>query len=193
MSFVSIIATKDFLTIMSDGRVMGINGTPIEENYQKFLKVGDSSFIAYAGDRAFCEMLSRDIQGMVESKSYDTAIQVLEQIFKKADFGERSVLMGIGGLNSSGNIEFFTISSKNYVIQKQKYYPENDTVSYAFLNNTKMGHEEFQEKLIELLRETGYGAPSQTIQAQRLLNNFIAELDNSVNKSTFRFVIKVKE
>nr|WP_186322848.1 hypothetical protein [Paenibacillus xylanexedens] len=182
---------KIFLTIMSDGRIMGINSTPIEENYQKFSMIGDSSFIAYAGDRAFCEMLSRDIQSIVESKSYNIAIQVLEQTFKKVGLGERSVLMGIGGLNSSGKIEFYTINSKNCAIQK--YYPENDTVSYAFLNNTKLGHEDFQNKLVELLRETGYQAPSQTIQAQRLLNNYIAELDNSVNKSTFRFVVKVKE
>lgn len=62
MSFVSIVVSSEFVTVMSDGRVSGENNTVLEENYKKFKKISPKQFIAYVGSRAICEHIVEQIE-----------------------------------------------------------------------------------------------------------------------------------
>lgn len=190
MSFVSVIARESFLTVMSDGRVIDRNDCIIDEAYQKF-SCDEKSFIAYAGSREVCEMITRDIRDLVfNDRDYVGATLVLVQVFEqlKLESHGLKVMMALGGVNKQEEIELNTVDS----IKKEtlSFKPKGSDIDYAFLNNIKNNKVDFQTKLVELLKQTGIDTPSNTIQAQRLLNNYISDLDISVNKKTFRAVVK---
>lgn len=190
MSFVSVIARESFLTVMSDGRVIDRNDCIIDEAYQKF-SCDEKSFIAYAGSREVCEMITRDIRDLVfNDRDYVGATLVLVQVFEqlKLESHGLKVMMALGGVNKQEEIELNTVDS----IKKEtlSFKPKGGDIDYAFLNNIKNNKVDFQTKLVEILKQTGIDTPSNIIQAQRLLNNYISDMDISVNKKTFRAVVK---
>lgn len=58
MSFVSVLGREKFLCVMSDGKLLGENNEILQEDYQKFINIGNSAFIAFAGSQGACEELS---------------------------------------------------------------------------------------------------------------------------------------
>ena len=56
MSFVSIIATKNFICIASDGRVLRKEQEIIDEEYKKFRLPTPKCFVAYTGNKEACEL-----------------------------------------------------------------------------------------------------------------------------------------
>jgi hypothetical protein len=187
---VSIVARENFLNVMSDGRVTGSDHKIIDEEYQKYM-CDNNSFIAYAGTLEACEMVVRDINELVFiDKDYSGAINVLLEVFKQVKLEEKGmkVMMALGGLNKNGEIGFYTVDSIKK--ESQAYIPKDDDIAYSFLNNTDHDDTDLKSKFREILKETGFDTPSKSIQAQRLMNNFVADRDISVNKKTFRAVIK---
>ncbi|MEK4006480.1 hypothetical protein [Paenibacillus sp. FSL H3-0333] len=190
MSFVSIVARENFINVMSDGRVTGSNDEVVDEEYQKYVS-NDKSFIAFAGTLETCEMVVRDIKEIVfDNKDYVGAIYVLLGVFKQIKLEEKGmkVMMALGGVNKIGEIEFYTVDSIKK--EAQTYIPKDDDIAYAFLNNTEHEDVTLKSEFIGILKETGFDTPSKSIQAQRLMNNNVADRDKSVNKKTFRAVIK---
>lgn len=63
MSFVSVLQTEDFLTIVSDGRVVAANNENmiLNEQYQKFILPTDQTFLAFAGDQPSCEAVAQQL------------------------------------------------------------------------------------------------------------------------------------
>lgn len=190
MSFVSIVATENFITVMSDGRVTGKDNDEIlQEDYQKFMEVANGkAFIAYAGTKDVCELIAQHIKIAIENGlTLEDSSRIVRESINAAVPEDLSVMFSIGGINELGKIEFYTYDSKNNL--EQHFLTEPGQISYAFLNNSSTDID-FNDEIKKILRETGFSSPSETIQAQRLLNNRVADVDDSVNKKTSRFVIK---
>ncbi|WP_239613888.1 hypothetical protein [Cohnella mopanensis] len=194
MSFVSVLARESFLCVMSDGQVTNLDGvTIIQEDFQKFTSLMDGrAFIAFAGTKDLCEMIIRDTQ--LKDRNFSAWKDLFLLVFKALNLTELhkthnyKVMLAFGGINESDEIEVYSISSIDKNILHQK--PKGDNTDYSFLNNTSHSNEFWEKKLIELFRETGYNTPSELVSAQKLLNNFVADNENSVNKKTFKLVIK---
>lgn len=193
LSFVSIVARENFISIMSDGRVTGASGIPIQEDYQKFTVFDKSAFIAYAGTKDICETIVRDYEGFFRWNIYDFSMWVkeLQELFRTADFESQGlkVNLGFGGVNQDEKIEFHALSSSD--LRLQSFFPVKDDISFAFLNNTTLGDQIFNEKFVEFLKVTGFETPTNVIQSQKLLNNYVSQNDNTVNTKTFREVIRI--
>lgn len=191
MSFVSVVATEGFVTIMSDGRVKKVgSGEIIQEDYQKFIRVqNDKAFIAFAGIKELCEAIAINIKKTIEEgMSFDKIQKILKLTITQIIPSELTVMFAFGGLNHSNEIEFYSYNSK---YKKELHFkPVDDQIAYAFLNNSSASEDEFNNKFINILRETGFSSPSSTIQAQKLLNEFVVTKDNTVNNKTFRMSIK---
>jgi hypothetical protein len=191
MSFISVIARENFITVMSDGRVMNYEDVPIEENFQKFINIENRSFIAFGGTRELCEMITKDIVPILKNElNYSIWLQSFRRVLESLKLNQNNLkcMFAFGGINHERNIEFYTINS--ITLDSKKFNPYGDQISYAFVNNTKNADKLYEDKSIELFRETGFSTPSEVIQAQRLLNNFVSTQDVSVNNVTFRMIIK---
>lgn len=191
MSFVSIVATTGFVTVMSDGRVKDIvSGEIIQEDFQKFIKANDSkAFIAYAGNRESCEPIALNLKNAIEEGiSFDIVQTILISAVRKLIPEHLTVMFALGGLNSDNEIEFYSFNSRENT--NSHFKPANDVISYTFLNNTGIARKDFEGEFVKNLRETGFQSPTSTIQAQKLLNRYIASRDETVNNTTFRLSIK---
>ena len=190
MSFVSIIARENFISVMSDGRVMYGNEI-IQEDYQKFIKINDQSFVAFAGSKEICEIFIEEVRTIVNQNS--NIINYLHSLvgrFNQLSLNNHGlkVMLGIGGINSNQEIEFHTINSIDNQILN--FSPKGEMISYAFLNNTKYDDSVLVNKLIETLGQTGFGVVKEVKKAQKILNDFVAATDQTVNDTTYHVGIE---
>ncbi|BCG58441.1 hypothetical protein [Paenibacillus sp. URB8-2] len=192
MSFVSVLGREKFLCVMSDGKLLGENNEILQEDYQKFINIGNSAFIAFAGSQGACEELSVQMLPYFDEKTDFSAINnALIDFFNAEDPNQRDVkvMIAFGGINLEGHIEFYTIDSKTN--KSEKYFPEGEDIKFCFLRSGDFLNDlNVKGKMIELLRTTGVNTPTECISAQKLLNDYVADHDTSVNKKTSRMVIK---
>ncbi len=188
MSFVSIIAREDFISIMSDGRVCGPNGIPIQEDYQKFVRVDERFFVAFAGHKEPCELFLRN-SGLLSPRTYDVELFSAE-IQSKLIAGpsrKHKILLALGGFNHHEEIVFSTFSTIQP--KMQLFRPKGDDISYAFLNNSSVRSAQLEELLIEALKVSGFQTPDQIREGQTQLNSAVSAMDESVNSTVFNAVI----
>ncbi|MFW5437105.1 hypothetical protein [Paenibacillus apiarius] len=191
MSFVSVVATEHFVTVMSDGRVKNMEtGEILEEDYVKFHKSSDGKqFVAYAGNKQLCEILSKKIlQYLEDGCEYDNLILILNTTIYDTFKDQFGVMFAFGGINKDKQIEVYAYGNKKQGVLKFK--PENGNLAYTFLFHGKISDGELDEKFDGLIKEIGRDTPSKIIQSQKLLNSYVSEQDDTVNNNTFRMIIK---
>ncbi|QWU17811.1 hypothetical protein SAMN04487895_105229 [Paenibacillus sophorae] len=192
MSFVSVLGRRDFLCVMSDGTLIGDNNEILQEDYQRFINIGNQAFIAFAGSQGPCEELSVQMLPYFDVKTDFSAINnALTDFFNTDDLNQREVkvMIAFGGINLDGNIEFFTVDSETN--KSERYFPEGEDIKFCFLRSgDTLTDLNVKGKMIELLRTTGANTPTECVSAQKLLNDYIADHDAEVNKKTSRMVIK---
>ncbi|RFA36236.1 hypothetical protein CAI16_05460 [Virgibacillus dokdonensis] len=186
MSFVSVIASDSFISMVADGRVVQ-DGNSIQENYRKFKQIGLKQFVAFAGAKQICEAVMDQINVEIE-KMYElskVAKEIHSAIYGKSELEGINILFVVGGVNINGCIEFYTINRVDEEIRK--YKPETPTDrSYAFLHNGMIDEGIVGEKFEETYSKYGVTSLSKCQRVQEELNNKIADLDESVNKITFK-------
>lgn len=190
MSFVSVIAKEDFITVVSDGQVTR-NSEAIQNNYKKFTKISNKQFIAYTGIKEFCEGLVSEIKYKGnEIHNLNKIALDLDKKIKVIPYETYTVMFIVGGIGKSGNIEFYTLNN-NYSENLRYFNPKNDSLNYGFLHNGSLSSKiNLENKLVEHLRITGFNTPNKCIKAQKLLNKDIAQIDPTVNNVTFDLTIK---
>lgn len=193
MSFVSVLARENFLTVVSDGRVQGPDLLPMQEDYRKFIQVDSGFFVAFAGHKEPCERFI-DKSGLSRTSSRDLGLvsQRTKNLLLTHPYKNSKILLAFGGLNTLGEIEFATFSTLEPEIRF--FQPRGDDLSYAFLNNSSLKTTNLAGRLEKYLLLAGIGkgieSPDQLINAQVMLNNFVANLDSSVNTTTFTLSIQ---
>lgn len=191
MSFVSVMASSNFINVVSDGRV-SLNGVPLQENYKKFKKISEKQFIAYAGSKEVCENVVNQVDYQ-ESKVYDLR-QVAQEI-QAATSGSgnlslygHKMLFCVGGVNANRRIEFYTVENGSSNIGE--YKPSSSTdINYAFMS-TNTSDQLINEKLHEIASFMGTESASRCLQVQKELNNFVAGIDFTVNTNVSTLTIK---
>ena len=174
---------------MSDGRVSN-KGRVVKEDYQKFKKINKNQFIAFSGNKDLCEEIANQIP--LQNSKYDLQ-KIAREIFtvmKLIPFGENnSMSFGIGGIGLNGKIEFFTMRSDWAEIKH--YNPDNPKeVDCSLFTSDFIDSEVAHKKMRELNYEFDISTTSGCVKAQKKLNDFVASKDSTVNKNTFKLIIK---
>lgn len=195
MSFISIVATKNYVNVVSDGLVLrkSENGEliRIQEDFQKFMKISENQFVAFGGNHGIFEKVKETIP--YNPNSYDLN-ELSEMLFSKSSEvtpEEASIMMAVGGLDKEyKRIEFFTFSNKGNHIQH--YRPNNEEVAYSFIisnyiDDEKLG--EIDRMFMKLVRLHGYKKISKINKVQKDLSLIVSNMDPSVNKVTFNLSI----
>ena len=190
MSFVSVIAREDFITVVSDGQVSRGNMV-VQSDYKKFTKISDKQFIAFTGTKEFCEGLVNEIEFNRNGlHNLYNIVENLDKNIRTIPCQSYVVMFAVGGVGESGNIEFHTINN-NPSESIRSFSPKGDGLSYAFLHNGDLSSKiNLQSKLIEYIGRIGFNTPNKCIRAQKLLNSDVAKIDDTVNNVTFDLTIK---
>lgn len=185
MSFVSIVSTTKFISVMSDGRASDIDG-PQYEDFKKIDRV-DDSFVAYTGMIVYCLPLKERIIKLLNvGTEYkiikDIALKEIEKI--KNDNGKMNIVFG--GKNSQGGFELYLFSTS---IEGFEYYrPLENKVQFNYLGSDvliKSGidiGERFKYHFVK--------SNKVVVEAQKRLQIEVASFDKSVNHTIFHIAIE---
>ncbi|EJR61716.1 hypothetical protein IIO_02624 [Bacillus cereus VD115] len=95
-------------------------------------------------------------------------------------------------MNEDGKLVVYKLSNQEGT-EIERVQASGDGISYALLYNgsteERVGRS-LEKVLLKYIREIGYNTPNKAIRIQRKLNNYIADVDDSVNKITFNLTIK---
>ncbi len=183
MSFVSILATENFLTIMSEGRMMSHDKKVTREDYSKIRRIGNY-VLGFGGNLGPCAEF-------VNTSGLLRPIGNLDLMAENARarieaFREHKVFVVFGGRNGRGEIEFYGLGTEE--MRLLHYKPTGDEISFAFLNMPFQGYD-LNNNFIRFLGMTGYQTPEQTLRAQKMLNDDFAAINPVMNTNTFYEVI----
>lgn len=192
MSFISAIASQDFITVVSDGQVT-YEGKVIKEDYKKFRKINNDQFIAYAGAKEICEKFAEHLK-FSASQRYDLKL-VAEDLFSTiksiTPYERFKTSFIIGGISENNEIEFYTLSNNPLEEKVKSYLSHGDGVSYGFLSNEENEDKiNLENTLISHLSKTGFNTPNKCIRAQKMLNADVEKIDPTVNRRTFELIIR---
>ncbi|OKP91312.1 hypothetical protein [Paenibacillus sp. P32E] len=199
MSFISVVATEKFVTIMADGRVVNMDsGEIIEENFIKYLQVNEKAFIAFTGTKdtgeAMAETIARRIiEGEDFAKIHQILIGTIESL-KEIITDSRPVSIAFGGFNKEGEAELRSYASKSK--QTLQFKPKGHEFATTLMTgaNSSLDEKDLHVVFEGFMREAMHGnidpSPSQIIQAQKLMNKYVSERDYTVNNITSRLVLK---
>lgn len=202
MSLVSIAMTEDFISVMSDGRV-NHEGAVLQEDYQKFVVLGEGeAFVTITGTRANGEQAIEIVKEWYDKGTSLAELAIGLQTILSRDIPHSvhthiKLNMAIGGL-SDGCTEVYTLSNE-YESPKdvKKYSPKKGDMSLITFDPDEVTKQRVNltESFLGYLRQTGIRTleevnPSQFLQAQKQLNDFVASFDSSVNTNTFELVVE---
>ncbi|MGX5574892.1 hypothetical protein ACWKTS_26660 [Bacillus toyonensis] len=193
MSFVSVIQTEKFLTVVSDGQVTNESDkTIIQKDYKKFKKISPNQYIAFAGSKGWCELLLEDLPFKEKGHNLEQIVSGMKESISKLPFELGKSLLSVGGVNEDEKLVIYKLSNQEDT-EIDRVQASGDGISYALLYNGSMEERvgrSLEKVLLEYIREIGYNTPNKAIRIQRKLNNYIADVDDSVNKITFNLMIK---
>ncbi|QDH22554.1 hypothetical protein [Saccharibacillus brassicae] len=188
MSFISVIAKENFITVMSDNGANGSEHTPQPEEH--VVKVGEREFVATAGgDREARETIAKHISGLLEEGTpYDRILVILQMTLAVFSEKGKSVMTAFGGVNREGEIEVCTYDPNSHAERHLK--PRGSEIAYFFLAEGAGKYGNLYELLQSYWKETGTDTPSVMIQSQKLLHRYVASKDEDVSASTVKLVLK---
>lgn len=178
MSFVSIAGNSKYINVMSDGLAVFENERT-EENWEKFVKISDDRFIAFAGTVLTCLLVVRAAE---EKKNlpycdWEDFIKELVHGLKYSDVNKCFICIG----GKDRNLKFSTFSNKSD--QKEEHFElTSKDISYAFLSNVKE-QADLDRKFMSYAQRYRSIKSRDILLAQRDLNDFVSDLNpNEVNK-----------
>jgi len=189
MSFVSVIATEKFITVMSDGLVYNmITDEEIEQRYQKFRKISENQFIAFGGDRGLAEKVVEDIGYQNEERELlPIAASIRETLIKEVSPQVASCQVILGGIEKN-EIVFYSFNNdeKQELLMKK---PKGIDGEYSFLGSRENGLD-LDKEMGKIYSKYGFKTPTKALKVQKELNDVVSKVDPSVNRITFNLTIR---
>jgi hypothetical protein len=189
MSFVSVVARENFVTVMSDGRVQN-NDEIVREDYQKFVQITPDLFFAYTGHQPVGEGILKALENngcyeLFKTLNFSLVNMIIRTTIEAVNQSNKfKLLVAYGGRNTNGEIEVFYANSID--MQSGHYLPKGDAINVICLGNG-IGTGALLE---QLLFQTGSTTPQQILSAQEMMNNYVVTHDPSVNTTTFQMIIE---
>lgn len=196
MSFVSVVATKDYINVVGDGLVMHTTETGEmirqQEDYEKFFKIAENQFIAFTGDKGILDFIKSTIPFNPNNYDLEEMANMLRTKSREVSFEEAAIMIAVGGLSKDNKkVEFYTISNRGD--QFQYYCPKNDEIAYAFLVSSYIDDEKYKEidrVFIKYLRLYGYNKSNKVLKSQKDINLIVTKIDPTVNNKTSSLAIR---
>lgn len=194
MSFISIIICDHYLSVMADSRasVLDISGAFFKvknDNVEKICMTSDVTFYTISGlyedaidfltKSNFTSLIKAD--GTLKDKTgIITWFSENRHLLLQRDFLSYDLYFG-GYSFDEDNFVLYSIDGKTQNIDF-KYGDESPSYTLAY-SNEYIGNKNLEDYFIELCLS------NDPIDAQKLINDYVADNDPTVNKTTYGFIL----
>lgn len=180
MSFVSAVASPQFIMVATDGRAER-DGKVINENCDKMQVINSKLLIAYTGVKEACEDAIEQSRAFINKTSNISDIgNYIYDLLNSGKYNGIRVSLIIAGINERGQNQLVAINNTQQKTNSIVQFPGQ--LAYAFSGTDKMQTSKFSEasnKFSQLLSNAT--SPTEIEKAQVWLNNQVASFDTSVN------------
>lgn len=181
MSFVSMIATNQFISVVADGMMTSTSGYA-ESNYKKFRVVNNSAVIALAGSYYNFEGLFSEFESVLQSGASESQLRSISSRVSGISYSSSSskvLALAAGFYNGRGL--YVTARNDGGGVRLEQL---DSQVKYVFLSPDDVSEFSIQSHL-KMLFSTHIVSSIQNVQGiQHSLNDFVAAQSSSVNTQT---------
>ncbi|MFE6135575.1 hypothetical protein [Bacillus sp. NPDC057893] len=189
MSFVSVVVSEKFITVMSDGmQSIEVDGKFIElsSDYKKFKKISEKQFIAFTGSAEICTNIANKYKFKYESYNLEEVVLEIQQELLQYPRSETKNQFIVGGIQN-GKILAYTIKNDG---EGPKLVDSENGIQLVHMAGNHLQNK-VERNLIKTfdkyLKQVNYNS----IIAQTMLNNLVADNDPTVNKNVRHLVIEL--
>ncbi|MGN7409979.1 hypothetical protein [Sporosarcina sp. SAFN-010] len=184
MSFVSVIATRRYITFMSDGRVTNYeNNTIQDEQYNKVKKATESIIFSVTGDFHTSKVLFEKfhLYNCINAKTF------IEDMFNSVGKGKtnKDFQVLVGGLDEKNEV-FFSGFNSQETEGLQFIYPTEQTIRHGSSGNFDGAQTLIGELISEHCAEYNRFTLLDAQMIQERVNKRVSELDSTVNDRVFK-------
>lgn len=187
LSLITVVGNKNFISIMSDGRVTGLFPS---ENFNKIIECEDFAYVAIWGQKVIntdlLRVLTKSMAGLRKSTNpVDLISNIVSEYLKRIDYELKQFMIVWGGRNN-GKLKMCQLRGIN---SKTESLILDDTELIVLCATNKGYANDF------LMRELANVSkkPDSVIECQKRTNSYVASLDGSVNNTIFNKVISLDE
>ncbi|WP_315069358.1 hypothetical protein [uncultured Clostridium sp.] len=213
MSFISVMITERFLTVMADSRAVElyVNGDVhkvLDEDIDKIKILSGTVFVAVTGiveiaqDFIDKSNLYEEIKidGMLKNEKYlmnwfdkkkhiiNTDVDVWFKDLNLNSIPSLRFRILFGGLTKDNELKAYMIDSDTRELSI--IYYSHDRLGYNYSNSNFIDEDVLSSKFIELYKNYN-GTADSILYVQAMLNDFVAQYDETVNtnKKSFKIVL----
>ncbi|MFD5259277.1 hypothetical protein ACFWJC_00120 [Bacillus wiedmannii] len=190
MSFISVMLTKDFISVMADGMVSKQEDgkiTELKSDYKKFKKISKYQFITFTGAvRIFGNIVSKYTY---KEDPYDLEIvanEIKQLLLQEIRDNKLAGQVVVGGIQN-GDIVAYTIMSDNQI--NGFYKPIGSELAHLHLTSDYINpkiKENVHNIFIDFCKRT-----NNIEESQILLNKVVADNNPTVNNEVQRLLIEL--
>lgn len=136
MSFISVVTTKEFTSIMADGRIRDMYGNIVEEQFLKLRKFSDC-IVGIVGNPGFLELLESNLELHGLAKTSSNVITIVEALMNtnvEQDDGQKAFAnIIVTGLNEEKSLfcsAYTNVPNKNYDNLSYKLNKNDHNIRY---------------------------------------------------------------
>lgn len=193
MSFVSMLATDQFISFMSDGRVTDANNNAIvDENFHKVHRINEHTVIAITGSKSVSDTVIKNLDKFNHAKISTFAVSLLEGLQTIPNLPLAFFI--IGGIDEKGEIAYTRFESNSKVIQVNTL-PLGAIDGQILFNGEDLSFDPnamFRSKILNLRNAGTNINPLAALKIQSELNNEVALQDFTVNTNVFSELVLKK-
>ncbi|EEK58811.1 hypothetical protein ICM_01397 [Bacillus cereus BAG1X2-3] len=190
MSFLSVVLTKDFISVMADGMVSKLEDdklTELKSDYKKFKKISQYQFVTFTGAVRIFENIIRKYS--YKESPYDLEIvanEIKQLLLQEIRDNKLAGQVVVGGIQS-GDIIAYAITSDNQI--NRLYKPTGSELAQLYLTSEYIDpkiKEDIPSLFIDFCKKT-----NNIEESQILLNRIVADNDPTVNNEIQRLLIEL--
>jgi len=183
MSLITIVETKDIISIISDGQKTGIDGNVVGTGFQKFYAT-DNFFIAVGGSETVARVLFEHFKGVNAEKDY-----VKNLINEQASQFEHSYCMVFGDCTNARPL-YTVYNHFNNEFEVQDCIPEPESYLPIFINSHHLNEAAIglvKYKISQMVLKNK--SNEEIIQVQKDFHQYAANNDPTVNSEIIPHII----
>ncbi|ALC52856.1 hypothetical protein COE01_14860 [Bacillus thuringiensis] len=189
MSFVSVVVGTNAITVMSDGmESKEVDGKFVELNseYKKFKKISDKQFIAFAGNAQICTSIANKYKFKYELYDLKEVAAEIQQELLQYPRNETKNQFIVGGVQN-GKLLAYTLKNDGEI--PELVDPEK-SIKLAYMCSNHLDGR-IERKITKTFDGYMKQVNNDSLLAQKLLNNLVADNDPTVNKKTKPLLIEL--
>jgi len=196
MSFVSLVLTKDFIVVTSDGQLTNMETMKVEnDNFKKFEQLTPYQYFAFTGNVDLakivfnhCKKKIRNNSGYCDLKELSIFIkQILDQYIDEAH-----CCIVLCGFDKNNNPEYYYTHSLFSYIESQILYNDRWIGRVLTSDNLRIGTHEITSNIDSYFEKADFKNQEIVITKLNDTNSWVAQNDNTVNDMFYYQVIHRK-